>query len=321
MVPPTLQTRHASSSREGHLTLHRQRRPVRPGCRARMSGTPRHAHPERDRGGPRLLGVLNVPPVGTNDAYTTPYENRLDIDTPGVLANDIDLDGDRLFTVLVTDTTHGSPAPRQGRQDPIQPDPGFSGVDHFTYRPFDGTSQALLPVTVTITVKPKPSADSEADPEADAGPDRHARADPRGHPGTDADPDARPTLVLPTLPIIPLRRGSRRPHRQPRRSRAARRRPPRSRRRPHRRRPVRRRGRRAGRAASPGRDRPARTPRRRRRSRSSSAPARAAGRPGWRIGPGADDPRPPPVRRRPVLVHARSVTSAAGSNGSFRACS
>ena len=57
---------------------------------------------------PRLLGVLNVPPVGTDDTYTTPYGTRLDVDTPGVLANDIDLDGDRLYTVLVSDTTLGS---------------------------------------------------------------------------------------------------------------------------------------------------------------------------------------------------------------------
>ena len=158
--------------------------------------------PSATASGPRLLGVLNLPPVGTNDSYTTPYNTRLDVDTPGVLANDIDLDGDRLFTVLVTGTTHGELRLDKDGKIRYEPDPGFSGVDHFTYRPFDGTSPGPPPGDGHAHGQGQAVGDSEADPGPEAG---HARADPGAHPGTDADPTPTPTLVLPTLPIpIPL---------------------------------------------------------------------------------------------------------------------
>ena len=56
---------------------------------------------------PRLLGILNVAPVGVADSYTTPYQTRLDVDKPGVLANDIDLDSPTIYAKLISSTSHG----------------------------------------------------------------------------------------------------------------------------------------------------------------------------------------------------------------------
>jgi hypothetical protein len=166
--------------------------------------------PGASASGPRLLGVLNLPPVGTNDAYATPYETRLDIDTPGVLANDIDLDGDRLYAVLVTDASHGVLRLDKDGKIRFEPDAGFSGVDHFTYRPFDGTAQALLGVTVTLTVKAKPAATPRPTPRPTTAPTPSPAPTsvptptPVPTPAATPKPTPKPTPVLPTLPLPTL---------------------------------------------------------------------------------------------------------------------
>lgn len=152
-----------------------------------------------------ILGT-DLPPLGTNDAYTTPYETRLDVDTPGVLANDIDLDSDRLYTVLVTDTAHGELRLDKDGKIRYEPDPGFSGTDHFTYRPFDGTLQALLPATVTLTVKAKPTSTPKPTPQPTPSPAPTATPvpTPAATPAPTPTPTPQPTFVLPTLPIPTL---------------------------------------------------------------------------------------------------------------------
>ena len=106
---------------------------------------------------PRLLGILNVAPVGVADSYTTPYQTRLDVDKPGVLANDIDLDSPTIYAKLISSTSHGVLELREEGRIRYEPDNGFSGTDHFVYKPFDESDVALLSVTVTITVRPRPA--------------------------------------------------------------------------------------------------------------------------------------------------------------------
>jgi hypothetical protein len=153
---------------------------------------------------PRLVDVQNLPPIGTNDAYTTPYGTRLDVDTPGVLANDIDLDGDRLYTLLVSDTTHGDLTLDKDGKVRYEPDQGFSGTDHFTYRPFDGTLQAVLAATVTITVKAKPAATPSPTPHSTPAPTPSPAPTPVATPAPTPAPTPTPTLALPTLPVPTL---------------------------------------------------------------------------------------------------------------------
>lgn len=134
---------------------------------------------------PRLLELPDLlPPVGNPDFYSTPYGTRLDVDTPGVLANDTDLDSTRLYAVLVTGTSHGVLTLDKDGKVRYEPDPGFSGVDAFYYKPFDGTLEALLAVPVTITVGPKPTATPTPTPAP--------------------TPTPTPIVVLPTLPIPTL---------------------------------------------------------------------------------------------------------------------
>src|ERR1035437_6486089 len=100
------------------------------------------------------LQVLNNPPVSTNDTYTTLEDVPLIIASwRGVLANDVDADGDTLTAVLVGNVTHGTLA--------LNPNGGFTylsatnynGSDAFTYRANDGTINGNL-ATVTINITP-----------------------------------------------------------------------------------------------------------------------------------------------------------------------
>ncbi len=69
----------------------------------------------------------------------------------GVLANDIDADGDTLTAVLVTPASNGRVELRRDGTFRYMPNPDFSGTDRFTYRATDGTLQSNV-ATVTITV-------------------------------------------------------------------------------------------------------------------------------------------------------------------------
>ena len=51
---------------------------------------------------------VNDTPSATNDAYAVDEDTPLDVPAPGVLANDVDIDGDTLFAVLVQDAAAGT---------------------------------------------------------------------------------------------------------------------------------------------------------------------------------------------------------------------
>jgi hypothetical protein len=78
----------------------------------------------------------------------------------GVLANDIDVDGDVLTAVLVAPTTNGSLTLNPDGSFSYMPNGGFSGQDIFTYRATDGVFESNL-ATVTITVQ-----ETASDPQA-----------------------------------------------------------------------------------------------------------------------------------------------------------
>ncbi|MGI0485065.1 beta strand repeat-containing protein [Pantanalinema rosaneae CENA516] len=97
---------------------------------------------------------VNDPPVAVNDGpYTTPANTPLNVlvDT-GVLNNDTDVDGDTLSAILLDPTTNGSLILNANGSFTYTPDAGFSGIDIFTYRAFDGTVSSTNVATVTISV-------------------------------------------------------------------------------------------------------------------------------------------------------------------------
>lgn len=94
----------------------------------------------------------NASPVAVEDDYDVDEGGTLQVNTPGVLDNDVDDDvGDRLKAVLVRDVIHGVIALEDTGSFIYTPDADFSGVDSFTYKTNDGIADSNE-VTVTITV-------------------------------------------------------------------------------------------------------------------------------------------------------------------------
>jgi subtilisin-like proprotein convertase family protein len=77
-------------------------------------------------------------PVARADAYDAVAAQRLVVRKPGVLADDVDPDGDALTVVVDQDVAHGTLALARDGSFLYTPDAGFRGVDRFTYVARDG---------------------------------------------------------------------------------------------------------------------------------------------------------------------------------------
>ena len=94
----------------------------------------------------------NTAPEAVDDNYVT-QEDSFFLNVPaseGVLANDIDVDGDALEAVVVTEPLHGTFALAADGSFIYDPLPDFFGEDSFTYSAVD--FRPSVPATVTITV-------------------------------------------------------------------------------------------------------------------------------------------------------------------------
>jgi subtilisin-like proprotein convertase family protein len=95
-------------------------------------------------------------PTAAADELATPYQTRLTVEDPGVLANDTDAYGDGLEAALVDDVDHGDLVLHEDGTLAYTPDPGFSGEDSFRYVAHDA-EQSSAPAVVTIDVGPAPN--------------------------------------------------------------------------------------------------------------------------------------------------------------------
>ena len=104
-------------------------------------------------GGPAPGAVLpiDVPPVPLPDAWSVVHDHKLRVDDPGVLANDIDADGDELKAKLITGPAHGTLNLDHDGGFTYEPDDGFVGLDGFTYAADDGTIGVPAAVVLTVT--------------------------------------------------------------------------------------------------------------------------------------------------------------------------
>ena len=95
----------------------------------------------------------NRAPIGITDHYATLKDATLTIAAPGLLANDVDPDGDAINVTSVTQPSHGqlTSAVTNGAFTYV-PNPGFTGADQFTYILRDDRSAMSKPVTVHIDV-------------------------------------------------------------------------------------------------------------------------------------------------------------------------
>jgi hypothetical protein len=104
------------------------------------------------------IGALpNLPPVAVADLLTVPEDGTLIGAAPGLLANDIDADGDPLTAQLVAGPSHGALALAANGSYKYVPAANYSGADSFTYRASDGVAVSP-PALVSVTVTPAPAA-------------------------------------------------------------------------------------------------------------------------------------------------------------------
>jgi uncharacterized repeat protein (TIGR01451 family)/CSLREA domain-containing protein len=103
------------------------------------------------------LIVANLAPQATADNYTTTMGTRLSITAPGILENDLDLNGDQIFAVLNDPPTHGTLLLQGDGSLVYTPTVNFNGADLFTYQANDGTV-ASTPANVIITVNVQQSS-------------------------------------------------------------------------------------------------------------------------------------------------------------------
>jgi len=94
---------------------------------------------------------INDPPVAVDNAYNTSEDTPLNVAAPGVLVNDTDADGDVLTATLESSPSDGLLTFRADGSFDYTPNPGFFGVDDFTYSVNDGEEDSNV-ATVTINV-------------------------------------------------------------------------------------------------------------------------------------------------------------------------
>ena len=103
-----------------------------------------------------VVQEVNVAPVVANDIYFL-TNSVLTVAAGGILANDSDADlpANTLTALLVSGTTNGVLNLGSNGGFTYTPNNGFSGLDAFSYRAYDGTTSSTV-ATVSITVSNLP---------------------------------------------------------------------------------------------------------------------------------------------------------------------
>lgn len=97
------------------------------------------------------VGAVNHPPVAGGDVYTTGEDIVLAVPAPGVLANDMDADGDPLYALPAAPPAHGMLTLETDGSFLYTPAADWSGVDSFTYNVSDGVLTATAVVQIVVT--------------------------------------------------------------------------------------------------------------------------------------------------------------------------
>ncbi len=105
---------------------------------------------------------VNHPPQAENESYTATENTHLTVSAPGVLADDVDVDGDPLTALLISGPAHGSLTLAPNGSFVYTPAANYLGPDSFVYVANDGQVDSNN-ATVSITVqKPAPVAVNDA---------------------------------------------------------------------------------------------------------------------------------------------------------------
>jgi VCBS repeat-containing protein len=127
---------------------------------------------------------VNQAPLAGDDAYLALQDETLLVDAPGVLAND----SDPLQAELESEPLHGTLSLALDGSFSYTPDPGFVGLDSFTYRAGDGDLTSDLAV-VALEVVAENAAPTAADDAYQVDEDGLLDVDPPGVLVNDSDPD------------------------------------------------------------------------------------------------------------------------------------
>lgn len=96
-----------------------------------------------------IAPLANRPPEAGDDGYLIAPEGAHQAAAPGLLANDVDPNGDPLTAELLEAPAHGTLDLQPDGAFAYTPDAGFTGADAFTYRASDGENLSA-PARVTL---------------------------------------------------------------------------------------------------------------------------------------------------------------------------
>jgi LPXTG-motif cell wall-anchored protein len=111
------------------------------------------------------VASVNDAPSAVGDGGTTVKNAPLVSPAPGVLANDVDADGDPITAVLVSPPSHGTVALALDGSYVYTPEAGYAGPDSFTYAASDGVTQSgtvIVNLTITPAGGPLPSTGGDS---------------------------------------------------------------------------------------------------------------------------------------------------------------
>ena len=151
------------------------------------------------------IDVTNRKPVAVDDAATIASNGVASAAAPGLLANDIDLDGDALVALLGTSPLHGTALIQANGSWSYQPDAGFTGTDTFTYVAFDGLSTSLAATIRVTVVAAAPTATPDPTPAPSIeGPTPSPTIAAPAEPSASASPNASPGPTPSSTPVLPV---------------------------------------------------------------------------------------------------------------------
>ena len=111
-------------------------------------------------------GMINEPPMATDDTYNTLEDESLIINAEtGLMENDSDPNDDALTTQIQQNVTHGTLSPESDGSFTYVPDENYHGDDSFTYKAFDGaelSNEATVNLTITSVNDPPTAFTLEA---------------------------------------------------------------------------------------------------------------------------------------------------------------
>ena len=97
---------------------------------------------------------VNDAPLARDDSYETDEDTPLEVGAPGLLENDLDVEGDPFIGLeLVAGPAHGALNLQADGSFTYTPQANYSGDDSFSYRVRDGSASSNV-ATVALTVRP-----------------------------------------------------------------------------------------------------------------------------------------------------------------------